>query len=343
MLIGSHIDTLLAQAALSLIPVLLFLSGLALVDTYKLLTLRRVLQTLLAGCVAGLVCYALNSAVLAFLKISYVDWMRTGAPVIEEIAKAAYLIWLIRAHRVAFLVDSAVCGFAVGAGFAVVENLTYIPEISGAGLAVAAVRGLGTAMMHGGTTAIFAVISTNLAETRRSSGARVFLPGLAVAIAIHLLHNQPLLPRVTVAALILVTLPAIMVLIMWRSEVATRAWIGTKLEKDLDLLAMMSTRTFSSSPAGVYLQSLQATFEPVILGDLLSYLQLSLELSARAKGDLMRREMGFPVDHDPELDSQIHELKYLEKQIGFAGKLALSPLLGNSARDIWEMQQLAAA
>jgi len=343
MLIGSHIDTLLTQAALSLIPVLLFLAGLALVDTYKLLTLRRVLQTLFAGCVAGLVCYGLNSAVLAFLKISYVDWMRTGAPVVEELAKAAYLIWLIRTHRVAFLVDSAVCGFAVGAGFALVENLTYIPEISGAGLAVAAVRGLGTAMMHGGTTAIFAVISTNLAETRRSLGAWVFAPGLAVAIAIHLLHNQPLLPRVTVAALILVTLPAIMVLIMWRSEVATRAWIGTKLEKDLDLLAMMSTRTFSSSPAGVYLQSLQATFEPVILGDLLSYLQLSLELSARAKGDLMRREMGFPVDHDPELSAQFQELKYLEKQIGLAGKLALSPLLGNSARDIWEMQQLAEA
>jgi len=208
---------------------------------------------------------------------------------------------------------------------------------------VAAVRGLGTAMMHGGTTAIFAVISTNLAETRRSLGAWVFMPGLAAATAIHLLHNQPLLPRVTVAALILVTLPAIMVLIMWRSEVATRAWIGTKLEKDLDLLAMMSTRTFSSSPAGVYLQSLQATFEPVILGDLLSYLQLSLELSARAKGDLMRREMGFPVDHDPELSGQFQELKYLEKQIGLAGKLALSPLLGNSARDIWEMQQLAEA
>jgi len=57
----------------------------------------------------------------------------------------------------------------------------------------------------------------------------------------------------------------------------------------------------------------------------------------------MRREMGFPVDHDPELSAQFQELKYLEKQIGLAGKLALSPLLGNSARDIWEMQQLAEA
>ncbi len=53
------------------------------------------------------------------------------------------------------MVDAAISGFAVGAGFAVIENLTYIPALSAAGLLTAAVRGLGTAMMHGGTTAIF--------------------------------------------------------------------------------------------------------------------------------------------------------------------------------------------
>ncbi len=75
---------------------------------------------------------------------------------------------------------------------------------------------------------------------------------------------------------------------------------------------------------------------------MLSYLQLSLELSARAKGDLLRREMGFPVAPDPELPGHLKELRYLESQIGRAGKLALAPLLGQSRRDIWEMEQLAA-
>jgi hypothetical protein len=31
----------------------------------------------------------------------------------------------------------------------------------------------------------------------------------------------------------------------------------------------------------------------------------------------------------------------LESQIGRAGKMALGPLLGQSRRDIWELQQLA--
>ena len=32
---------------------------------------------------------------------------------------------LVHRHRVGFLVDGAILGFAVGAGFAVVENLYY--------------------------------------------------------------------------------------------------------------------------------------------------------------------------------------------------------------------------
>jgi hypothetical protein len=73
---------------------------------------------------------------------------------------------------------------------------------------------------------------------------------------------------------------------------------------------------------------------------MLCYVQLSLELSARAKGDLLRREMGFPVTRDPDLPGQLRELAWLESRIGRAGKIALSPLIGQSRRDLWEIQQL---
>jgi len=46
---------------------------------------------------------------------------------------------------------------------------------------------------------------------------------------------------------------------------------------------------------------LRSTFPPEIVGDMLCYLQLSLELSAQNKGELMRREMGLPSASDPEL------------------------------------------
>src|ERR1700693_256074 len=331
----------LIQAGLSILPVILFLVALELVDTYKLLALRRVLRSVAVGCGVAIICYALNTAVYRSGIVSAGIWARSGAPVIEEIVKALYVAWLLRSNRVGFMVDTAISGFAVGAGFAVLENLTYLPDLSATGLVTSAIRGLGTAMMHGGTTAIFGTVSANLSEIRSSRSPLVYLPGLGIAVVIHLLYNQPFLRPVTSAVVILLTLPAAMAFVFWRSEAALEKWLGTKLDKDIDLLQMISSGTFSSSRAGSYLRSLESTFAPEVLGDMLCYVQLSLELSARAKGDLLRREMGFPVPSDPELPGQLRELAWLESRIGRAGKLALSPLIGQSRRDLWELQQLA--
>jgi RsiW-degrading membrane proteinase PrsW (M82 family) len=331
----------LIQAGLSILPVILFLFALELIDTYKLLPLRRVLRSVAVGCCVATVCYGLNTAIYKFGMMSPALWARSGAPVIEEIGKALFVAWLLRSNRVGFMVDTAISGFAVGAGFAVLENLTYIPDLSGSSLVTSAIRGLGTAMMHGGTTAIFGTVSANLAEIRSSRSPLVYLPGLAIAVIIHVLYNQPLLRPVTAAVMILVTLPAAIAFIFWRSEAALEKWLGTKLDKDIDLLQMITSGTFSSSRAGSYLRSLESTFAPEVLGDMLCYVQLSLELSARAKGDLLRREMGFPVLPDPELAGQLRELTWLESRIGRAGKLALSPLTGQSRRDLWELQQLS--
>jgi hypothetical protein len=329
---------LLAQSTLSLLPVLIFLLALELIDTYKLVRLRRVLQNIAAGCAVGLLCYVVNTGASA--EVDPGSWARFGAPVVEEVLKALVVVVLIRAGKVGFMVDAAICGFAVGAGFALVENLFYLPIIGTAGIATAAVRGLGTATMHGGTTAIFGLVSVNQAEFSEAVGTRAYAPGLSIAILIHLLYNQGFLRPVSAAALLLILLPVTFSFIFWRSEKALERWMGTKLDKDVDLLNMIATSTFSESHAGKYLRSLENSFAPVILGDLLCYLQLSLELSARAKGNLLRREMGFPVSKDPELAGRLKELAYLEKQIGRAGKLALGPLLGSSRRDVWEINQL---
>ncbi len=332
---------MLAQASASVLPVLVFLTALELIDTYKLLTLGRVLRSVGVGCAVAVICYGLNTAVYASGLSSPAVWARSGAPVIEEIAKALYVAWLLRSNRVGFMVDTAISGFAVGAGFAVLENLTYIPDLSASGLIASAVRGLGTAMMHGGATAIFGTVSANLSEIRGSRSLLTFLPGLAMAIVIHELYNQPLWRPVMAAVVVLVILPAVIAFIFWRSEKVLEKWLGMKLDKDIDLLQMIATGKFGESHVGSYMRSLDNTFTPEILGDMLSYIHLSLELSARAKGDLLRREMGFPVVPDPELPGQLKELKFLESQIGRAGKMALGPLLGQSRRDIWELQRLA--
>jgi len=336
------IERALAQGVLSVLPVLLFLLALDLIDTYRLLTLWRVVRIVLVGCAVAAVCWLLNTAVYASGAVSPHIWVRSGAPVLEELAKSLYAIWLIRTNRVAFMVDAAISGFALGAGFSVVENITYIPDLGAAALFTAAVRGLGTAMMHGGTTVVFAVLSNNRAEIRRDGWLRVFLPGLAIAICIHAFYNQRLLPPLYQAAVILVALPALLSFIFWRSEKVLEQWLGTRLDKDIDLLQMLASNSFSATPAGHYLQSLKSTFGAEMVGDMLCHLQVSLELSARAKGDLLRREMGFPVAADPGLPAQLRELSWLDARIGRAGRLALAPLLGQSRRDIWEMRRLPA-
>jgi protease PrsW len=329
------------EYSLSLLPVVAFLFALQLIDTYRLVTLRRVLRSMAVGCAVAAACYFLNSAICLATGISVELWARTGAPVIEESAKALYIVWLIRANRIGFMVDAAICGFAVGTGFAVVENVFYLSHLIGFGLLTYAVRGFGTAIMHGGSTAIFGIVSRNRAEIRRSNSPVVFLPGLAIAILIHLLYNQPTLPATISAGLMILLLPAILWFVFWRSEQALEKWLGTKLDKDIEIVQMIATDTFSSSPAGSYLRSLESTFPPQILADMLCYLQLSAELSARSKGDLLRREMGFPVDADPELISQLKELDFLESRIGRAGKLALAPLIGSSHLETWELHKLA--
>ena len=333
---------LLAHASLGLLPVLIFLFSLELIDTYKLFTLPRVLRSVAVGALVAVACYGLNTAVAMSGAVSAPVWARSGAPLVEEVAKALYVGWLLRKNRLGFMVDAAISGFAVGAGFAVLENLTYIVDMTAAGLLTSAVRGLGTAMMHGATTAIFGIVSVNLNEMRESRSPLLLLPGLSVAVLIHELYNQPVWNPVKAAVAVLIVLPVLMSFIFWRSEKALERWLGTKLDKDIDLLQTLSGGEFSSSRAGRYLKSLEGTFAPEVLGDMLSYLQLSLELSARAKGDLLRREMDFPVAPDPELPAQIKELRYLESQIGRAGRLAVAPLLGQSRRDLWEMERLAA-
>ena len=126
---------ILAQVTASVLPVLVFLFALELIDTYKLLTFGRVLRSVGVGCAVAAICYGLNTGVYAVGIVSPAVWARSGAPVIEEIAKALYVAWLLRSNRVGFMVDTAISGFAVGAGFAVLENLTYIPDLSATGLA----------------------------------------------------------------------------------------------------------------------------------------------------------------------------------------------------------------
>jgi RsiW-degrading membrane proteinase PrsW (M82 family) len=327
--------------AAALLPVLAFLSALRLMDSYRLVPRRRVLWSLGAGIAAGAVSYFLNSAAFRAFPDHSSGFARFGAPAIEEIAKALYWIFLITSARVAFLVDSGICAFAIGAGFSLLENLLYFLEPSTQGLAVSTLRGFGTALMHGGVASIGAMTTVYLSESRGWQGVRLFAPGLAAATAIHMLFNQGFLPPTASAAGMAVIMPLLIAAVFLWGEASLRNWLGEKLDRDIELLDMIATGQLHRTRSGAYLQSLQDSFPPEIRGDMLCMLQLTIEMSVRAKGDLMLREVGMAVAPDPEIEAQFVELAYLEKNIGRTGMFAIRPLLSQTRRELWEMRRLA--
>ena len=110
----------------SVLPVFLFLGALVLLDSYKLIPLRAILIAVAAGSVAAGAGYAANSWLRPALALDLAHFSRYVAPVVEELLKAIYVVWLIRRSKVGFVADAATYGFAVGTGFAFVENVLLL-------------------------------------------------------------------------------------------------------------------------------------------------------------------------------------------------------------------------
>lgn len=331
-------------AGVALLPVLMFLAALFHLDSYKLLAPSAVLGATGAGVAAAGASYLVNGYVLARLDIEVLAFSRFVAPWIEEIAKALVIVALVRAHRVGFLVDAAIYGFAVGSGFALAENLYYLNLARDAGLGTWIVRGFGTALMHGGCTALFAIAGLSRLELSGRSPALAFVPALVLAALLHAgfnhLSHEPQLA--TLATLL--TLPALMAVVFQRSERALRDWLGPGFDADAQMLALISSGGFADSPPGRYLQALKSSLQGPLVADALCYLRLYTELALRAKGVLMMRENGFePRPMDAATRSRFAELRYLEHSLGATGLRALRPLLRMRRQELWQLYMLEAA
>jgi RsiW-degrading membrane proteinase PrsW (M82 family) len=330
----------LAHGLIGVAPVLCFLAALVWLDSYKLVALRTVIGVAASGVAAALVAYVLNGYAIGALAVEVADFSRSWAPVVEEALKAVIVVALIRAHRVGFLVDAAILGFAAGAGFAIVENVHYQYAVPEAGAGTWIVRGFGTAIMHGGATSVFAMSGVALLEREWRPAAAAFLPGLAIAIALHAAYNHAIATPLVATAAVLVVVPLLMHFVFARSERAVGEWLGRGFDADAQLIESIQSGRFSDTPAGRYLGSLRERFQGPLVADLLCYLRLHTELALRAKGLLLMRENGFDVPVDDETRAKLDEIAYLEQSIGRTGLLALKPLLRASHRELWQLRVL---
>lgn len=330
----------LVAILISILPVFLFLGILVVIDSYKLVALRAVLVAFAAGVAAAIASYLVNVRLQPQLALDLVPYSRYVAPLVEETLKATYVIYLMSRSRVGFVVDAAILGFGIGTGFAFLENLYYLTVQPEASVWSWVVRGFGTAVMHGGTTAIMAMATRALHH--RVAGFRpvLALPGLLAAVVLHSAYNHFLLKPLVATGIILLVLPYVSAWIFQRSERDTREWIGTGFDLDQELLDAVHSGRFSDTPAGQYLVTLRRQFPPEIIVDMLCLLRLRAELGIRAKGVLLAREVGLETEPDPSVPAKFEELRYLERSIGRSGMRALRPFIATSTRDLWQLNMI---
>lgn len=331
---------IVARYIISVLPVILFLTSLIFLDSYRIIRFRAVFLAVVVGLAAAVASFFVGSPLLGRGWISISAYARYVAPPLEETLKLCYVIYLMQTKRIGFMVDAAIYGFAIGTGFAIVENVYCLHTLASSSIFVWIIRGFGTAVMHGGTTALFGIVTVGLSERRESAGAVMLLPGFLIALLIHSAYNHFLLSPVISAFVVVIALPFIMIWVFKRSERALQGWLGVGFDSDAELLDMIITGDIVETRVGRYLESLTRRFPGEAVADMLCLVRLHAELALKAKGILLMREAGFEVKPDPEVREKFDEMRYLEKTIGATGRLAIEPILHWRSRDLWQLYML---
>jgi protease PrsW len=329
------------EAPIALIPALLFLIVLDRLDSFRLVSLAAAVAALAAGGLLAIVSYFINDVAMDTLRVDITSYTRYGAPIVEETLKAAVVVYLFTRARIGFMVDAAIMGFAIGTGFALVENLYFLYSFPDANPGVWIVRGFGTAMMHGGATAIFGVLAQMLSERHKRFAPLLYLPGLIAAIVVHSLFNHLLqLPMVATVAMI-VLVPAVLFFVFAKSESRIHKWITSDHETHQQLLASMDGE-FAKSEGGRFIADVADKFAHGHAAEIFAYMRLHTELVLRAEEMLLAREKGQKGAISDEDVARFERLHALERSIGRTALLALWPHLHYSRQELAELYELEA-
>jgi len=328
---------LFLELGIGLLPALVFLGLLLLLDAYRLLSLRRIVMTLVAGYLSALVALALGRVLGATSGYDAV-----AGPLIAESLKAVVMIYLVRSHRVGFPIDTAVLGFAVGTGYMVATSTFGLGQGGGGGGGAGdwLLAGLGGALLHGTATALFALVFKAIQDRDTLPMGAAFVPGLLAAWGLHLAYLHTPVDPLLRAFVLLLVVSAGMPLLLRRSETSLRSWLHDRFDVEAEILEMIDTGVAAESPLGQYFEAVRERVEPTVAADMLCYLRIHLELSISAKGRLLLRDQGFKPQPPVDLEERFEELSALEKTIGPTGRRALAPLLHRSRRDLWQIHML---
>ena len=332
---------MVVKVLVCLIPVFLFLVMLMYLDSLKLVRSSLLMICLVWGLVSAAISYFMNTWLMHHLDVSFHTYSDFVAPLVEEFLKCGMLWLLIKRNKIGFMIDGAIYGFSIGAAFSFAENIFYLFHYAGDhhNIMLWITRGFGTAIMHGGTTAIFGIICMS-ALNRQSNMATATLSGLLAAIVIHAIFNLFLVSPLVSTVIIVLLVPLSIIFIFTLNEKSIRNWLELEFDSEVKMLRMIRKGQFSQTKTGSYLVSLKVHFTGAMVLDMYCFISLYLELSMKAKSMMMLKENDLEIPPDPDLQVKLLELKALKKNIGRAGYLAIAPVLRMSRKDLWKLSLL---
>jgi RsiW-degrading membrane proteinase PrsW (M82 family) len=341
---------LLAEGAhwgLALIPVLVMLAIFVWLDAFKLMSLGELLVLLVLGGIAALVAYPISGRFIDVLPIGFSNYSRFVAPWIEEALKTIAMIILFRLNRIGYKLDAVISGFAIGAGFSVVENIFYLVAFPFYASGTWLVRGLGTAVMHGTTLALLAAIAHELAERETREAASDFdfhlwwfAPGYLVAVAIHTAFNQfpdrPLLAMLGVS----IFAPVAIIAIFYFGSAEAERWLTDESATHRAQVEALRAGRWPDGPAGAKIAALADRLGPETAKRIRRYWELLAWLVAESEEAMMEQAAGGAEFDAAEILAAIAELDGLKRALGRSSFAAMNALLPFSRNDYWELAEL---
>lgn len=332
--------------SVALLPVLMLTAAFVWLDVFKLVSFVEMLGLLCLGGVAAIAAYPVSGVFLDTLPIGFSNYSRFAAPWIEESLKAIVIVGLFRFNRIGLKLDAVIMGFALGAGFSVVENIFYLLRFPEFGAAIWIVRGIGTAIMHGTTTAILAVVAHRLASRELRHDASEFhfhlwwfVPGFLAAVAIHTTFNQfptqPMLAMLVTALLAPLTLMAILSF----GTTEARQWLKDEEEAHRALLRILDAGAFPNKPGWRRVSELVDRAGPQTGALIREYVSTLTRLIIAEEDILLRQSED---THRVRTDSAalFARLMDLRRNLGPMTISALTSLLPFSRSDYWEVWEL---
>jgi RsiW-degrading membrane proteinase PrsW (M82 family) len=332
--------------SLALVPVLVLTAGFIWLDVFKLVSFRETVGLLLVGGASAIVAYPLSGYFLDTLPIGFSNYSRFAAPWIEEALKAVVIIGLFRINRIGLTLDALIMGFAVGAGFSVVENVLYLVRFPKLPPSVWIVRGLGTAVMHGTTAAILAAIAHRLAVRELHHEASDFhfrlwwfVPGYLAAVAIHTLFNQfPTQPLLAMLVTAVVAPLALMVILRFGTTKA-RQWLGDEEAAHQALLEKLEAGAFPDKPGWRRINEMVERAGPQTGALIREYVIVLTRLILAEEEVLLKQS---EEAHRVETDGRVLFKRFqdLRRELGSVTIHAVTSLLPFARSDYWEVWEL---